>query len=79
MDTTCILFPQYTCTCRLLLWDCDDRLYSYYIEVSTDQKNWTKVADKSQESCKSWQYIQFDPLPVTFVKIVGTHNTANEV
>lgn len=29
--------------------------------------------------CRSWQVIQFDPLPVTFVKIVGTKNTANEV
>ena len=29
--------------------------------------------------CRSWQVIQFEPLPVTFVKIVGTHNTANEV
>ena len=23
--------------------------------------------------------VQFDPLPATFIKIVGTHNTANEV
>ena len=38
--------------CRLLLWDCDERAYSYYIEVSTDQKQWTRVADKSQEECK---------------------------
>ena len=30
-------------------------------------------------SCRSWQVVQFDPLPVTFIKIVGTHNTANEV
>lgn len=29
--------------------------------------------------CRSWQVVQFDPLPVTFIKIVGTHNTANEV
>lgn len=64
---------------RLLLWDCDDRSYSYYVEVSTDQQRWTRVADKSQEACKSWQYLQFDPLPVAFVRIVGTHNTANEV
>ncbi|XP_019853257.1 PREDICTED: BTB/POZ domain-containing protein 9-like isoform X2 [Amphimedon queenslandica] len=71
--------PYVISTMRLLLWDCDDRSYSYYIEVSTDQKSWTKVIDRSQESCRSWQHIQFDPLPVTFVKIVGTHNTANEV
>ena len=29
--------------------------------------------------CRSWQVVQFDPLPATFIKIVGTHNTANEV
>jgi hypothetical protein len=37
---------------RLLLWDCDDRTYTYYIEVSNDQKNWTRVVDKTQEPCK---------------------------
>ena len=64
---------------RLLLWDCDDRTYSYYIDVSTDQNHWTRVVDKSQEATRSWQVVQFDPLLVTFIKIVGTHNTANEV
>ncbi|XP_070579023.1 BTB/POZ domain-containing protein 9-like [Ptychodera flava] len=64
---------------RLLLWDCDDRSYSYYVEVSCDQHNWTRVADKTKEQCKSWQTIFFDKRPMTFVKIVGTHNTANEV
>ena len=28
---------------------------------------------------RSWQVIQFDPVAVTFVKIVGTSNSANEV
>lgn len=64
---------------RLLLWDCDDRTYSYYIEVSNDQRNWVKVVDKSSESCVSWQLIRFKAMPVTFIKIVGTRNTANEV
>uniref|UniRef100_A0A8W8HWW3 BTB/POZ domain-containing protein 9 n=1 Tax=Magallana gigas TaxID=29159 RepID=A0A8W8HWW3_MAGGI len=64
---------------RLLLWDCDDRSYSYYVEVSTDQKSWYLLADKRKEQCKSWQVIKFEKRPVTFVKIVGTHNTANEV
>ena len=40
-------------TCyRLLLWYCDDRTYSYYIEVSTDKINWQRVVDKTQEACK---------------------------
>ncbi|MEJ1288058.1 hypothetical protein NN561_019087 [Cricetulus griseus] len=47
---------------RLLLWDCDDRSYSYYIEVSTNQQQWTTVADRTKVSCNkhltvpvSWQ------------------------
>jgi len=64
---------------RLLLWDCDDRSYSYYIEVSTNQRNWEMVCNKSREKCKSWQIIRFQPIPVVYVRIVGTDNTANEV
>ncbi|XP_076298372.1 BTB (POZ) domain containing 9 isoform X3 [Lasioglossum baleicum] len=65
---------------RLLLWDCDNRSYSYYIEVSGNCWNWTLVADKTRETCRSWQTIHFEPpLPVVFIRIVGTHNTANEV
>ena len=71
---------NYACIfCRLLLWDRDNRTYSYYVEVSNDQQNWMKIADRTQDRCRSWQYIFFDARPVTFVKIVGTHNSANEV
>ncbi|CAL7945813.1 unnamed protein product [Xylocopa violacea] len=65
---------------RLLLWDCDDRSYSYYIEVSGNSWSWAVVADKTRENCRSWQTISFEPArPVVFIRIVGTHNTANEV
>lgn len=64
---------------RLLLWDIDNRTYSYYIEVSTDQINWHQVLDKRNEMCKSWQHINFPKRPVVFIRIVGTYNTANEV
>lgn len=64
---------------RMLLWDCDNREYSYYIEVSTDQIHWTMVVDKRKESCRCWQNMTFEPQPVSFIKIVGTRNTANEV
>lgn len=65
---------------RLLLWDCDDRSYSYYIEVSGNSWSWVLVADKTREACRSWQTIHFEPArPVVFIRIVGTHNTANEV
>ncbi|CAH2256344.1 BTB POZ domain-containing 9 isoform X1 [Pelobates cultripes] len=64
---------------RLLLWDCDDRSYSYYVEVSTNQQQWTMVADRTKVPCRSWQTISFDRQPMCFIRIVGTHNTANEV
>lgn len=38
---------------RVLLWDLDERRYSYYIEVSCDQQSWVKVVDKTKEECRS--------------------------
>nr|XP_006004592.1 PREDICTED: BTB/POZ domain-containing protein 9 [Latimeria chalumnae] len=64
---------------RLLLWDCDDRSYSYYIELSTNQQQWIRVADRTKVPCKSWQTITFERQAASFIRIVGTHNTANEV
>ncbi|XP_010773074.1 BTB/POZ domain-containing protein 9 [Notothenia coriiceps] len=64
---------------RLLLWDCDERSYSYYIEVSATQQQWTKVVDRTRAACRSWQTLKFDKQPASFIRIVGTHNTANEV
>jgi len=64
---------------KLLLWDCDDRSYSYYIEVSVNQRDWEVVCDRTREACRSWQAISFVRRPVVFIRIVGTHNTANEV
>jgi len=64
---------------RMLLWDCDDRSYSYYIEVSGNQRDWEVVCDRTREGARSWQLITFPRRPVVFIRIVGTHNTANEV
>ncbi|CAG5107005.1 Oidioi.mRNA.OKI2018_I69.chr1.g3101.t1.cds [Oikopleura dioica] len=63
---------------RLLLWDCDDRQYTFDIYVSTDRKTWQLVVKKEQ-LCRSWQYMEFPARPVVFFQVVGTHNTANEV
>ncbi|KAJ8942635.1 hypothetical protein NQ318_013348 [Aromia moschata] len=71
--------PYIISSLRLLLWDCDDRSYSYYIESSTNVWEWEMVVDNTRENCKSWQVINFPPRPVVFIRIVGTHNTANEV
>lgn len=64
---------------RLLLWDCDDRTYSFYIETSINQKDWVMVVDKRNEQTRSWQNFAFSPIPVVFIRIVGTRNTANEI
>ncbi|CAB0001956.1 unnamed protein product [Nesidiocoris tenuis] len=64
---------------KLLLWDCDDRSYSYYIEVSENRREWEVIWDRRHDHCQSWQLITFSPRPVVFIKIVGTRNTANEV
>ncbi|XP_023340918.1 BTB/POZ domain-containing protein 9 [Eurytemora carolleeae] len=64
---------------NLLLWDRDQRAYSYYIEVSMDQKDWIRVVDHSKHHCRSWQYLYFPARVVRYFRIVGTHNTVNKV
>ncbi|EDW66145.1 BTB/POZ domain-containing protein 9 [Drosophila virilis] len=71
--------PYYVGSMRLLLWDCDDRTYSFYIETSTNRKNWQIVVDKRNEKARSWQNFHFTPRPIVFIRIVGTRNTANEI
>ncbi|KAH8386811.1 hypothetical protein KR093_002722, partial [Drosophila rubida] len=71
--------PYYVGSMRLLLWDCDDRTYSYYIETSTNRNNWQMVVDKRTEKARSWQNLHFAPRPIVFIRIVGTRNTANEI
>ncbi|CAF3473058.1 unnamed protein product [Rotaria socialis] len=71
--------PYVVSSMRLLLWDCDNRSYSYYIETSPDNIKWSTVVDKRNTACRSWQILTFSPRIVVFVRICGTHNTANEV
>ncbi|CAF2966910.1 unnamed protein product, partial [Rotaria sp. Silwood2] len=71
--------PYIVSSMRLLLWDCDNRSYSYYIETSYDNVTWSKVVDKRNVACRSWQILTFSPRIVVFIRICGTHNTANEV
>ncbi|CAH8636942.1 unnamed protein product [Heterobilharzia americana] len=64
---------------RFLLWDLDPRTYSYSVYVSNDRLDWKLVRDASQEQCRSWQTITFPLQLVTFIRVVGTYNTANDV
>ncbi|XP_050073004.1 BTB/POZ domain-containing protein 9 [Anopheles maculipalpis] len=71
--------PYWIDSMRLLLWDCDNRSYSFYIEVSVDMKDWEMVVDKQSDHLKSWQHFSFQPRVVVYIRIVGTHNTANGI
>uniref|UniRef100_A0A8C1VAF1 BTB/POZ domain-containing protein 9 n=1 Tax=Cyprinus carpio TaxID=7962 RepID=A0A8C1VAF1_CYPCA len=71
--------PYMLSSMRLLLWDCDERSYSYYVELSTNQQHWVRVVDCTKVACRAWQTLTFDRQPASFIRIVGTHNTANEV
>ncbi|KAG4074440.1 hypothetical protein HA402_015136 [Bradysia odoriphaga] len=69
--------PYHIGSCRLLLWDQDDRTYSFYVETSVNKKDWKMAVDKRNDQLKSWQELTFEPRPVVFFKIVGTHNSSN--
>lgn len=71
--------PYLITSMKLLLWDMDDRAYSYYIQFSLNNVTWQEVVDKRHEGCKSWQSLEIQPTPTCFIRIVGTNNTANEV
>ncbi|XP_068911939.1 BTB/POZ domain-containing protein 9-like [Tenebrio molitor] len=61
----------------MMLWDKDSRYYSYYIEVSLNQEIWKKVVDYSSYPCRSLQDLYFKEEIAQYVRIVGTHNSAN--
>lgn len=64
---------------RFLLWDLDDRTYSYSVHVSTNREDWRLVHDATRDRCQSWQLITFPLQLVTFIRVVGSYNSANEV
>lgn len=71
--------PYLIDTFRILLWDCDERTYSFYIETSVNLENWDLVVDKKSERLQSWQSFSFEARPITYIRIVGTFNSANEI
>lgn len=64
---------------KVLLWDLDNRSYSYLVEVSVEKTVWDVVVDHSNYHCRSWQNLYFPKRPVKFIRITGTHNTINRV
>ena len=53
--------PSIINTIKMLLWNKDQRSYSYYIEVSMDNSDWIRVIDYSKYFCRSWQTLHFKP------------------
>lgn len=41
--------------------------------------DWEMVVDKKSERLQSWQTFTFDPRPISYIRIVGTYNSANEI
>lgn len=62
---------------RVRLWDQDGRFYKYFIETSTNKKDWEMAVDRRNQECKSWQNATFSERPTVFIKITGTHNSLN--
>jgi len=56
---------------RFLLWDRDDRHYSYILSVSADGKTFKPIQDNSKKECRSWQQIKFERQTVKAVAIKG--------
>lgn len=48
------------------------REFSYFVEISLDKENWTRIADHTAERRCHRQEIKFLTQPVIFIKIVGT-------
>ncbi|XP_049867338.1 BTB/POZ domain-containing protein 9 isoform X2 [Pectinophora gossypiella] len=71
--------PYLLSSIRMLLWDCDYRHYSYYVETSLNYWDWEMVCDRTRDACRSWQVIYFSQRPVSIIRIVGTNNSVNEV
>lgn len=44
-----------------------------------NQKDWVMLINHKHYSCRSWQYLYFEPRVVLYIRIVGTNNTVNKV
>lgn len=51
--------------------------YKYEIEVSADNKNWTKVIDKTDKNYNDWQLDTFIPMAVKYIRITGKQCSHN--
>lgn len=64
---------------RFLLWDKDERQFTYIAYVSPDGTNWRMVKDTTGKPTRSWQDIRFDLQPVKAVRLKGLTSTSNSL
>lgn len=64
---------------QMLLRSDGERAYKYYVEVSANWIEWTRVADHTESFCNFMQTIVFRARDVRFIRIVGTAATVGNV
>uniref|UniRef100_A0A7E4UUQ8 F5/8 type C domain-containing protein n=1 Tax=Panagrellus redivivus TaxID=6233 RepID=A0A7E4UUQ8_PANRE len=57
---------------KMQLIHAENQTFSYWIDVSEDSVNWTRVIDHSKYPCSNLQYLYFEPRPVRYIRICGT-------
>jgi hypothetical protein len=56
---------------RFRLYDKDNRVANYILQVSSDGKKYVTVADRSRGEWRSWQVIEFPSRPTKTIKLIG--------
>lgn len=62
---------------RFLMYDRDERQFTYIVYISRDGKEWRSVKDTTNNPSKGWQDARFDPQPVKAVRIKGLTSSVN--
>ena len=62
---------------NLYLWDRDNRFYYYRIYVSTDNRDWIKVSDKSNSQCRGLQIFSIEQKKARYIKVECLYNSNN--
>eukprot|EP01084_Bolivina_argentea_P174868 302876_1 len=63
-------------TFRFMLYNGDNRVYKYKIEISKDQKTWTRIVNAENKS--GWQLVQFHDQFVKHIRFLDGSSTANQ-
>ncbi len=63
---------------QMLLFDLDDRYYSYRIDTSLDGKTWRPAVDKSAAEARGWQVDIFAPRAVKYIRLTGLRNSTGQ-